>query len=182
MDIPVIVNIVLSLLSFILAALSLVFVIITIRQNNKMLSQNSDMIENSTRPYVVIYNDLVNGGGTPIQFLIIKNFGQTAAKIQSLEITPKVHVHYSDELFKYMKNQTIAPGQSYTSAFKLDDTDLVLTASITYTSGQKTYSEKYFISQKAISDNVHSKIKVENGDHAQKVIAGCFQDYLRSNL
>ena len=45
-----VVNIILSILSFILAAFSLFFVVITIRQNNKMLSQNSDMIENSNMP------------------------------------------------------------------------------------------------------------------------------------
>ncbi len=177
-----VVNIILSILSFILAAFSLFFVVITIRQNNKMLSQNSDMIENSTRPYVVVYNDLVNGGGTPIQFLVIKNFGQTAAIINRLEITPKIHVRYSDEMFKYMENQVIAPGQSYSTAFKLDDSSIVLNADITYTSGNKTYSESYSISQKAISDNVHSKVKAENQEHAQKIIAGCFQDYLRSRL
>lgn len=175
MNISVIVNIVLSILSFILAALSLIFVIITIRQNNKM-------IESSTRPYVVVYNDLVNGAATPIQFLIIRNFGQSAATIQSLEITPKVHVRYSDEIFKYMKNQVIAPGQSYSTAFKLDDSSVILNAAIVYTSESKTYSENYSISQKAISDNVHSKVKVEDTNHAQKIIAGCFQDYLRSRL
>lgn len=182
MSIPVIVNIVLSILSFILAAFSLIFVIITIRQNNKMFSQNNEMIENSTRPYVVIYNDFVSGGKTPIQFLVIKNFGQTAATIKNLEIMPKVHVTYSDELFKYMENQVIAPGQSYSTAFKLDDSSITLTASITYTYGEKTYSEIYSISQRAISDNVHSKVKVENSSHAQEIIAGCFQDYLRSRL
>ena len=47
MDLSTKVNIVLSVLSFILAAISIVTVVITLRQNNKM-------IENSTRPYVSI--------------------------------------------------------------------------------------------------------------------------------
>ena len=34
----------------------------------KTLKQNALLLEESTRPYVVAYNDLVNGAGTPIQF------------------------------------------------------------------------------------------------------------------
>ncbi len=160
-----------SLISLVAVILSL----ITIRQNAKS-------IEDSTRPYIVIYNDLVNGANTPIQFLIIRNFGQTAATIKKLEITPQIPVQYSDELFGHFKNQTIAPGQSYSTAFKLKDPSITLTASVTYTCGKKTYSESYSISQKAISDNVHAKVKVEDSIHAQQIIAGCFQDYLRSRL
>lgn len=175
MDLPTKVNIALCILSFILAAVSVITVVITLRQNSKM-------IENSTRPYVVIYNDLVNGAGTPIQFLIIKNFGQTAATINSLEITPKVNVRYSDELFSHMNGQIIAPGQSYSTAFKLEDSSIALTATISYSVGAKTYTDIFSISQKAISDHVHAKVKIENLNHAQEVIAGCFQDYLRSRL
>lgn len=47
MDLSTKVNIVLSVLSFILAVISIVTVVITLRQNNKM-------IENSSRPYVCI--------------------------------------------------------------------------------------------------------------------------------
>lgn len=161
--------------SSIISLIAVILSLISIRQNSKAL-------KDATRPYVVVYNDLVNGANTPIQFLIIRNFGQTAAVIESLEITPEVKVHYSDGLFKHMKNQIIAPGQSYSTAFKLDDSTIILNVSISYRSGKNVYHDSYSISQKAISDNVHSKIMVENYDHAQKIIAGCFQDYLRSRL
>lgn len=175
MDLSTKINIVLCLLSFILAAISVITVVITLRQNHKM-------IENATRPYVVVYNDLVNGAGTPIQFLVIKNFGQTAATIDSLVITPKVDVQYSDELFKYMDGQIIAPGQSYSTAFKLFDSSITLHVSIEYSSGNKKYTDVFNISQKAISDHVHSKVKSNNLDHALEIMSGCFQDFLRSKL
>ena len=50
MDISTIVNIILCVLSFILAAISVVTVVITLRQNNKM-------IEESTRPVISVYTD-----------------------------------------------------------------------------------------------------------------------------
>lgn len=148
----------------------------------KTLKQNALLLEESTRPYVVAYNDLVNGAGTPIQFLVIKNFGQTAACIDCLDISPKVHVQYSDKMFKHMKGQIIAPGQSYSTAFKLQDASTTLLVEVTYSTSEKTYHDTYKISQKAISDHVHSKVKPENPRHAQEILAGCFQDYLRSRL
>ena len=47
MDVSTIVNIILCVLSFILAAISVVTVVITLRQNNKM-------IEESTRPFIYL--------------------------------------------------------------------------------------------------------------------------------
>lgn len=163
------------LVSLATGIIAIIFSLITIRQNSRM-------IKDATRPYVVVYNDFVTGAGTPIQFLIIRNFGHTAATINSFNITPKVDVTYSDELFAHMENQVIAPGQSYSTAFKLQDYSVVLTASITYTSGKDTFSDTYSISQKAISDNVHSKIAPNDVVHSMEIISGCFQDYLRSRL
>ena len=42
------INVVLCILSFVLAVISVIAVLITIRQNNKM-------IQNSTRPYITAY-------------------------------------------------------------------------------------------------------------------------------
>ena len=173
MDISTIVNIVLCIFSFLLAVISVVTVVITLRQNHKM-------IENSTRPYIVIYNDLVDVT-VPIQFLVIRNFGQTAAKIETVDITPKVDFTYSDDLFGRMKNQTIAPGQSYSTAFTVDNS-VTLTAKVIYLAGKKRYEETYTISQKAISDHVHSKISSVDESRSLAIIANCFQDYLRLKL
>lgn len=157
---------------------SIVAIIISV----KTLKQNSKMIEDSTRPYVVVYNSLVNGGLSPIQFMIVKNFGQSAAKIVSLNITPKVNVTYSDELFANLSNQTIAPSQSYTTAFKLDDDSITLTASIVYSAGKKIYKDTFTISQKAVSDLTHPTAKPSDCREAKFILAKCFQDYLRLNL
>ena len=53
MDTPTLINIMLCILSFILAAISVITVVITLRQNNRM-------IDNSTRPYVVVYSAVTN--------------------------------------------------------------------------------------------------------------------------
>ena len=76
MDLSTKVNIVLSVLSFILTAISIVTVVITLRQNNKM-------IENSSRPYVCVYFDYMQCG-EPTGYFVVKNFGASSAFIDSL--------------------------------------------------------------------------------------------------
>lgn len=53
MDFSTKVNIILAVLSFLLAVISIVTVVITLRQNHTM-------IENATRPYLCIYAFMVN--------------------------------------------------------------------------------------------------------------------------
>ena len=77
MDTSTIVNIVLSVLSFILATVSVVTVVITLRQNSKM-------IEESTRPIVAVYTEEINSG-IPLFYLVIKNFGKSTAYMTRFE-------------------------------------------------------------------------------------------------
>lgn len=77
MGIATITNIVLCVLSSILVAISVVTVVITLRQNSKM-------IEESTRSAISIYTGEINTG-TPFFYLIIKNFGKSPAYITKFE-------------------------------------------------------------------------------------------------
>lgn len=71
MDIATKVNIGLCILSFILAVISVVTVVIILRQNSKML-------ESSTRPYVSIYFQPL----FDTNYLVLKNFGNSTAKVE----------------------------------------------------------------------------------------------------
>ena len=101
MNIGIVVNIILSVLSFVLAAISVITVVITLKQNNKML-------ESSSRPYVVAY--LVYQEAPSHIYLCIKNFGKTSAIVKSLKFEPEFSLHRktSNEL---MNNTMLAPNQ-----------------------------------------------------------------------
>ena len=71
-----IINLILSIASFVLAATSVITVVITLLQNRKM-------IEASTRPYLGIYTASSNIGKNRI-YLILKNYGQSSARIEEL--------------------------------------------------------------------------------------------------
>lgn len=101
MEASEIINTILCVLSFALAAISVVTVVITLRQNSKMLESNS-------RPYVVAY--LVYQEAPSHIYLCIKNYGKTSAIVKSLKIAPEFSLHKktSNEL---MNNTMLAPNQ-----------------------------------------------------------------------
>ena len=108
MDVSTIVNIILCVLSFILAAISVVTVVITLRQNNKM-------IEESTRPFISVYTDEINAGN-PFFYLVIKNFGKSTAYITKFEYDFDFNGCYKirndRDYLQQLNNAVLAPGQS----------------------------------------------------------------------
>ena len=101
MDVSTIVNIILCVLSFILAAISVVTVVITLRQNNKM-------IEESTRPFISVYTDEINAGN-PFFYLVIKNFGKSTAYITNLSMTLTSMDAIKSEMIEIICSNLIMP-------------------------------------------------------------------------
>lgn len=101
METSIIVNIILSVLSFALATISVITVVITLKQNNKMLEANS-------RPYVVAY--LVYQEDPSYIYLCVKNFGNTSAIVKSMKITPSLSL-YKKSCNEIINNTMIAPNQ-----------------------------------------------------------------------
>ena len=144
MDAGTIVNIILSIVSFALAAISVVTVVITLRQNNKMLEANA-------RPYVVAY--LVYEEFHNCVYLCVKNFGTTSAIINSLQIAPKIDL-YEKSSNEILTDTMIAPTQQVhflaldeTKQGKFERETYSGTVCITYTdcSTSKQYQETYKI-------------------------------------
>lgn len=129
-----------------------------------------------------IYNDIVSAD-SPIQYLIMRNFGNSSATIIDLHLLYTGDPKYSKTLFSHMKGQVIAPGQSYSTAFKFDDYSTVIEAKVSYVSeAGKKYSSVFHIHQMAFTDNAHAKSSPRSSDEALKIIAASFQDFLRSRL
>lgn len=168
-----IINIVLCVLSFILAAISVITVVITLRQNNKM-------IESSTRPYLVAYGQVANFQ-SPSFYLVLKNFGQSAATIKSL----KCDVNLVDfaygvghEPFGCIEGAFIAPQQKILCNIdprKMHESEVkVFTFDIVYSSGTKEYHEKFAINYEAFTKNVQTRASTEGKE--LKIMSYTLQD------
>lgn len=139
MDTATIVNIILCILSFILAVISVVTVVITLRQN-------AQMIESSTRPYISIYGITTNFG-SPIYSIVVKNFGNSSAKITKFYCNVDLSAISYDPShipFDKIEGLNIVPGQSLICDVKYDELKNLHSSiefSITYFSNNKEYSE-----------------------------------------
>lgn len=143
MDLATKINIVLCILSFILAFISIVTVVVTLRQNNKM-------IENSTRPYICIYFDFTQCG-EPTGYFVVKNFGTSAAFIDSLTYNNVIKEHPKTladicAIFDGLSGNSIAPGQKFLVPFRVFEYKGGISVfDIHYHSGEKHYSEHFEI-------------------------------------
>lgn len=169
--VSIVVNGILSFLSFLLCVISIVTSIKTLRQNNKM-------IENATRPYISIYGQTINCNEDQHFYLVVKNSGASPATITNFSYSPdlsqSLETKDSDRNFlDDLSKCTIPPGQSRICKLTYEKVPEEVVFDVTYHSSEKTYSEKNIINlragtsmltakcgkssnkKKAISSNIH---------------------------
>lgn len=177
MDTSTIVNIILCVLSFILAAISVVTVVITLRQNNKM-------IEESTRLVISVYTDEINAGN-PFFYLIVKNFGKSPAYITKFEydfdFKGCYKIRNDRDYLEGLNNAVLAPGQSRICTLDYAKIDKEVTFTLEYHSGaKKVYSDKFTIDLKAGVSMPYGKVATEGKE--LRTISYALQEMLQKNL
>lgn len=164
MDTPTIVNVILCVLSFILAVISVITVVITLRQNHKM-------IDNSTRPYVTVYSSVTNCDGIRY-YLCVKNFGQSGAVITEFNCNcdlSQYSYHDGKTPFEHLSNTFIAPGQSFLcniDHLKFFKNPPTLTFTVKYKADSKKYMDTFIINPEADSDLIHTRSCSKNQELA----------------
>ena len=136
MDLSTKINLTLSISSFVLAAISVITVVITLLQNSKM-------IENSTRPYLCIYGQCINTGHSQF-YLVLKNFGASAATVTKFQSSFDLSEFKSSRTFiEEIRNTTIAPGQSRICLLEYETIPDNITFDLEYKSGKRNFSETF---------------------------------------
>ena len=165
-------------LSFILAAISVVTVVITLRQNHKM-------IESSTRPYLTIYYNNTYFD-TMHHYLILKNFGASSATIVNFTSscdTLEFALNADRKPFVALSGVSLAPGQkiSYVIDGKKFSTRESITFTIKYQSNSKHfYCETIEILPKYLHNVCGLRASTENKE--MRVISYSLQDIAEKML
>lgn len=145
MELQTVTNIILSVLSFVLAAISVITVVVTLRQNSKM-------IEESSRPVISIYPQSINPG-QPMFYLVVKNFGHSTAYltefISSFDFSECYNIDSSKDYIGQLSSCTIAPGQSYICHMDYQKIPDKVHFSVKYKSSTKSYSEEIDVDLKS---------------------------------
>lgn len=163
--------------SFITGIVAIVISVITLRQNSKM-------IEESSRPFLSIYGELINTG-FPTFYIVIKNFGASPAYIKKFEydydFSSMYLSAYGDEDFlKSLQSSVIAPNQARICALDYLKLDKPVTFKLSYSSGVKTYHDEMTIDLKAGATMLMSKTSTSGKE--LHTISYTLQEMLQKNL
>lgn len=148
------------------------------------LQQSRNMIEESTRPYILVYVTETNFQ-EPTRYLVIKNFGLTGAKITKFETVPDL-MFYSRKPgirpFGKICNAFLAPGQTHMCTIDFIKSKEISDVSfdLVYESKHKTYSDKIILNLISESDNLTSRASTTNAE--LKIISYALQNLVEQNL
>lgn len=113
------------------------------------LRQNSKMIEDNSRAYIIFYIDY--HPQTNKYYLVIKNFGNSIGKLDYVRVTPKLDWKKAKSNIELhaltdSTNVLLAPGQKISSWFDFDEyPDKVFDVELVYETMNKSYTENYKI-------------------------------------
>ena len=147
--------------------ISLITSIVAIWISVKTLKQNSQMIEESTRPYISLYVGTTYFSST-ITYLIIKNFGQSSAVITDFSSSIDLSTISYDEgyvPFSHIVGSQLCPGEAIQYPINVtgipNDIDPIV-ISLKYKSQSKIYSETIPINIAANFDTLHMRANTKD--------------------
>ena len=173
-DLSTIINMILCILSFILAVISIITVLITLKQNNAM-------IEESTRPYVVIYG-IVTNFGFPEYTIVIKNCGNSIALITDLKCDFDLSNANLDKNktcvpFDNIKNLSLVPNQSIRCNVDYKELPDTISFEVSYSSSTKKYRENIILNCEIEKSIVLSKNSTK--DSELRTISYAIQEFVK---
>ena len=162
--------------SFLTSFVAIIISLVTLRQNSKML-------EESSRAVISVYSQSINTG-TPMLFLVVKNFGNSTATIRkfdyNFDFTDCYCFRSERDYLKDLVGSTLAPKQSRICLIDYKKISTPVTFTLEYQSGRKTYREAFTINLKAGVDLPTPKTATK--DKELKTISYSLQEMLQKNL
>lgn len=169
--------------------ISLFTSIVAIAISLKTLKQNSIMINESTRPYVVMYSQVTNFQN-PAFYLVLKNFGQSGATITNIECDTNLSLFSHSETripFSNFQGVFIAPGQSFSTNLDVKkiyiDKDIIpnpISFKISYKNESNIFSDTFTIHFDAYTNLINTRASTSNKE--LKIISYTLQDLVEKNL
>lgn len=160
---------------------ALVLSVIAIRQTNKS-------IRNANRAYISVTSEFIDIIGDPTEYLVIKNFGKSAATIDKITISPKMSGmsrKFQHDYFENTAGTSLAPNQALTFLYSenvfSDNYDQEnLSIHVDYHDSISKYSEDFIINNEMIQDLSFSKPEAQFS--IQKTITYVAEEILRRSL
>lgn len=168
-------------------AFSLLVSLVAVAISIATLQENRNMIEASTRPYIVITFDHITTTYQRSGF-IIKNYGQTAATITKFEIcnelleVPQKFPSLKKQ-FSLIENTLFAPGQSTFLPWSVSGFDsFIVDIKVSYSSDSRTYASEFSFDAALISQRFATRSEKKSESSAIIEIAQCMHELIERQL
>lgn len=160
------------------AVITMLATLVSLWQSFKALALTRESIKSTSRPYISMYVERIDTVAEQ-KYIVIKNFGNSAATIESLSFDKPLDQFNTDQL-QSIVGTSIAPGQKFTSAVMDDFNDLIVVA-ITYRDLESVkYREKHCLKFDAHKDFAWTKSNRSDDGDIAKAIRHSTQAILKS--
>lgn len=169
-----------------ITAIGLVISLIAIYQSKVSIKLTRESIHEANRPIVVVYLDYIYTLSSLNEYLVIKNYGNTAATIRSIDISPKIKIIKDGSLFSQSLPFILAPNQSFSTILRdnsFEDTDeKTYEFLIKYQDTIKSYEETFKLNQNIVKDMRLSKTTSSKNKTVQQILSATTEEMIRKKL
>lgn len=187
MEIQDIIQIIAIIVSTVLTVASIIISVKALKQSQKSIELTENSILEANRPYVVVYRDYIQALSTVHEYIVIKNFGNTGATIDSLVFNPKIinDVNHKPVL-ENINGMFIAPNQAISTAsaanvMAREDLNMVI-AEIEYHDNIGNYKDSFALNDDFLYDLVLPKSNPSKNKSLEEVIVKATEEILRRGL
>ena len=159
--------------SAIAAMAAVIISVLTLKQNNKMLYE-------ANKPVIEMYIYVVDIK-LAHKYLVIKNFGKTPARITSIRFNKTLDRRNEYKRLSSLTGATIAPNQSFSTAFDLGYSEKV-TATVSYTSDFLKHEEtrEYVLNFSQFESLTYTQLSSPNMSEESKAIINSVESLIKA--
>ncbi|MGJ0741424.1 hypothetical protein [Enterococcus casseliflavus] len=187
MSVSDVIGVISIVVSTILTIVSLFIAVKSLKQSQKSIELAEQSILDANRPYVVVYRDYIQILNSVSEYIIVKNFGNTGATIDSVVFTPELKYKNKERnIFENLRNTYIAPKQSISTVSNnnvFEKKDLCqFEVEIKYHNNNATYNETFLFNDDLLHDLHFSKSNPSSKKTMQEVLVKSSEEILRRGL
>ncbi|KAF3299642.1 hypothetical protein FPV24_07420 [Carnobacterium sp. PL24RED07] len=169
------------------ATIGIIASLIALWQSKKSIKLTEKSIREANRPVVAVYLEYSQVISTPKEYLVIKNFGNTPATIDLVELDTKINIIKDGEIFTQSVPFILAPKQSFSTVLRVDVFDSQqaeqnINVKINYHDSIQQYSDTFNLNQNLVKDMRFSKTKPSKNSTVQQVLSQTTEEIIRKNF
>lgn len=169
------------------ATVGIVISLIALWQSKKSIQLTEKSILEANRPVIAVYLEYSQVLNTPKEYLVIKNFGNTPATIDSVKLDAKINIIEDGEIFTQSVPFILAPNQSFSTVLRVNVFDSQqeeqsINAEINYHDSIQQYSDTFCLNQNLVKDMRFSKSNPGKNSTVQQVLSQTTEEIIRKNF